>query len=454
MKKFFQLLLTLTLIFAVSACTSKKVDDQADEATAEMTGEEGADAEVSEEEFGSEEAPVAESEASESADSSPVAESSDEATASDDMEGLAESTESAPAEGATESTDVAASSEGSAEATDSSDTEGLAAQETTSASEPIEPTTDSATETAQVEEPAAPKAMVPLRKIETQTWTQAGVLVNTVYLARPGDDFSKVSQKIYGSEEKVSELKKINPTIAAREMKVGDKVYYNSPKRPTDSTQLITFFEDNGLAPETYVSQPGDNIRTVAKTLLGDNNSWKEVWSTNLDVESKSELPEGTRLRYWAGEVAAPVLAQQPEAAPQPEALPEEAPPVAAGTVAANETPPPPAEMAAPPPPAEEIPAAPVEQAPPPQQVQESLPPEPVIAEAPPAPSDAGPSAALDGSSSGNPLADLLGGQDQTTALMIGALLLIAAAALFIIIRKRKAKKNIDFQTATHTQIE
>ncbi len=458
MKKIFQLFLAITLVFAISACTSKKVDDQTEDATADMTGEEIADGDVSEEDFGGDESTDMAVEGTEES-SGDVAESTeapaiDEGAAVDES-AMAESTESVDE---TQSTDAAATETPS----DSSDMEGLAASEDTpsdtlgdSSSElgstetPSDTSGDSLADTsAPLEEPVAAPAMVPLRKIEPTPWTQGNTLVNAVYLARQGDDFAAVSQKIYGSEDKVSELKKINPTIARRSMKVGDKVYYNSPKRPTDNTQLLTFYEDNGLVPETYVSQPGDNIRAVSKNLLGDTNSWKEIWATNADVESKGELTEGTRLRYWAGEVPAatpaPVVAEQ---APPPEMPPQDQ--ASAGSVA-GEIPPPPSDNTPPPPMPEDV--AQQAQTPPPPPMEESLPPEPVIAEAPPAPVDAGMAAAPE--EGANPLADLLGGEEQTTAMMIGALFLIAGAALFIIIKKRKSKKNIDFQTATHTQIE
>lgn len=483
MKKIFQLFLAFALVFAVSACTSKKVENQADDTTAEMTGDEFAEGEMSEEDFAGDgdstdfvegsEAPVDEN-AAPAEGSAEIAQATeglgDEAGASEPAEtgDLAADTE-----GLSESADGSASAD--AAPTDSSDMEGLAATEETPAdtSTPTdfgptdsgasdfgtpaesETTTDTsyadagASSSGSFEEPAPAPAMVPLRKIEATPWTQGGVLLNAVYVARAGDNFDTVSQKIYGSGDKVSELRKVNPTIARREMKVGDKIYYNSPRRPADNTQLITFYEDNGLVPETYVSQPGDNIRVVAKNLLGHDNSWKEIWATNFEVESKGDLPEGTRLRYWAGEAsAAPIMAQTPPPAAEPPAMDSpqmeqppqmEAPPMedqaAAGTVM-NEMPPPPTDQNA-------------GQMPPPP-IEESLPPEPMVAEAPPAPIDSG----MAVSESTDPLSAFFGSEDQTTSLMIGALFLIAAAALFIIIKKRKARKNIDFQTATHTHIE
>lgn len=215
----------------------------------------------------------------------------------------------------------------------------------------------------------APK-MISVKKIAEAPYTKNGVLVNTVYLGRSGDTLDSIATKIGTTK---GELLTTNPNLS-RGVKVGDKVYYNSPKRPQDSEKMLTYYEDNGLAPQSYVAQAGDNIRTVSKSLLGDSGSWKEVWATNLSVESKGELPAGTELKYWPeGAAQAPAVAatttpepaqetpQMPEPAPAPEAavaanttnptpeddfaLPDDTATngtAAAGTVASAELPPPP----------------------------------------------------------------------------------------------------------------
>lgn len=469
MKKIFLLAAITSLIFANSACTSKKIDDQPD-ATAEMTGD------TTEDMAGvSEEAPA---EDGATADAAPAESSGDFNEEDFGSEDVAESSgDAAPAEGSVtpdalaEQTDTPPTDDAAASEAPSSDMEGLAANDTpsdtptdnaTSDAAPSESmdasqeTADSGSSLPQDEmgglssEAPVAKASVPLQKIQTTPWTQGGILLNAVYLARQGDTFKTVSTKVYGDASKVKELRKANPTIAARSMKVGDKVYYNSPKRPTDNTILLTYYEDANLAPETYVSQPGDNIRTVSTRLLGDAQSWKEVWATNADVESKGDLPEGTRLRYWAGEVPAPAVTQPiaQNEPPPPAEMPQEQM-AAAGAVGAAGSQPPTDNN--PPPPMPEDVSQQAASAPPP--AEEVAPPEPAVAEAPPPPMDANAAAATTDTAS-NPMADILGGEDQTMALMVGALLLIAAAIMFIIIRKRKSRKNIDFQTATHTQIE
>jgi hypothetical protein len=436
----FFLILFLSL-FLATGCTSKKVDQENTD-VAEMTGDadvaaaDGAEAaeggeEVSEitDDFGDDAAAPAEG-------GTEVAEGG---AATDELDGLDGDIAAEPdAEGAA---DTAA-----ADAAAPADDTGL--QELATTDEPTAPPADIPADSATgdtastgmdeapsyTEEPA-PKPVIPLQKMMTTPFTKNGVLLNALYVARPGDTVESVSQKIYGMD-KSEELKSNNAVLGRRGMKVGDKVYYNSPQRPGDSSQILTYYEDVGLAPEIYLSKSGDNIRTVAKSLLGNENSWKEIWSTNLEVESKDELAEGTRLRYWGAEAAgtaAPVVA-----ATTPPASPED-------TMA----PPPPAEV---PPPMPDQAAVEAVPPPPPPDMSQAEPPPPAIAEVsePPPPAEppaAGGDAAALGALGEDP--------DQMMALGAGAILLIAAIALFIIIRKKRARRSgIDFQTATHTQIE
>lgn len=297
-------------------------------------------------------------------------------------------------------------------------------------------TDEFATSSTSTFEETAP-AYKPLNKMITTPYTKAGILVNGIYIARAGDNFDTVSQKIYGSSGKVDELRTVNSHLSSRDMVVGDKIYYNSPQRPADDSKVLVFYEDIGLNPEIYVAQSGDSIRAVGKQLLGNSRSWKELYATNMDVDSKDTLDEGVRLRYWAGDFAAPAAPVQAAATPEP-TFEESAPPMPeepdlaqndsfvddqddsmeAGAAAGSVQPPPPPQAFQPPPP------------PPPVNVP---PPRPAVEDA---------------------ASDSMAAGDDTTALIAGAILLLAAVAMVIIIRKRKAKKNIEFHTATHTQID
>ena len=164
-----------------------------------------------------------------------------------------------------------------------------------------------------MEEPVAPRAYLPLLKVKSAAFDSGGTNLNRVYVGRPGDTVKSVSEKLYGDSGRQKDLKKWN-SFLSRGVKVGDKIYYASPTNPTD-TSMLTYYEDVSIPAQNYVSRDGDNIREVSKTLLGHNDSWKEIWSTNPDVESKGDIPAGLNLRYWPADVAAPapIMAQQPD---------------------------------------------------------------------------------------------------------------------------------------------
>ena len=185
-----------------------------------------------------------------------------------------------------------------------------------------------------------------------------------------------------------------------------------------------------------------ENIREIAKKLLGDSNSWKELWSINLDLESKGELPEGVQLRYWAATTAAPAMAQTEPGLEAPPTPPVE---TAQAAPPPMEQPPMDQAMNTPPP---EVPAPPpVEATPPPPEAPAPPPPVDTAAqEPPPAPSAAEPQPTS--------VMGILENPDQTMAMGAGAIVLLGAVAIFIMIRKRKARRQIDFHTSTQTQID
>ncbi len=164
--------------------------------------------------------------------------------------------------------------------------------------------------------PSEPTAWVPVKKVKSAAFMAGDTNLNRVYLARPGDTRPALAEKIYGDKSRSKDLLKWNGFLA-RGVKTGDKIYYASPTNPTD-TNMLTYYEDVGVPAQNYVSRDGDNIREVSKTLLGHNDSWKEVWATNPDVESKGDISAGLNIRYWpdGSAPAAPVLAQHDEVPP------------------------------------------------------------------------------------------------------------------------------------------
>ena len=313
---------------------------------------------------------------------------------------------------------------------------------------PIEKSPDLSSASSMSEPASTPiaesKPKASLQKVEAVPMTREGILLNAVYIARPGDNYKKISSLIYGNPSKQKELKKANASI--HKPKPGDKIYYNSPVRSTDDTKLLTYYEDAGIAPEIYVAQDGDDLKKVSKKILGYNNAWKEIWETN-SVDSKGALTAGTELRYWkaapASEMAPPkATVAANTASPTEMALPPPMP----------EMPPaPPAEMAPPPPPtAEMAPPSPdggqavANNSPPPPPVEMAPPPPPDLPPPPPPPAEAvnPPPPPAVAKKSADTAVDETGLDKDMVMTLAGVGILALGAFAFIILRKRRQTRD------------
>jgi hypothetical protein len=470
-KKLLILLMATTLSLTINSCTSKKTEGEEGKPEAEASAEAGEDAEFADEEGdevaeGEEAASddVAEEGAEEGDDTAEATDAGEEGTETaeageegEDDEFAEEGEEGTEtAEAGEEGAEAGAETTDAAEATDASEEVALdnggENKDTIPDSAAVPDTTEtegagSQTDDSSLGEPTPLMGMVSVKKIAETPYRKAGVLVNSVYLARPGDDIEGISQKIYGDTSKTEELLNVNSNLRNRGVKTGDKVYYNSPRRPTDESKLTTYYEDAGLQPEVYVSQSGDNIRAVSKKLLGDESSWKEIWATNFDVDSKDVIPEGTQLRYWAG-ASMPASAMAKNTTPQ--SLPDKqmAPPPAPEEPEMGDIPPPPDMSAAndiPPPPSDsgmgDLP-------PPPQEPETGAMGSIDAPPPPPPPKKLQPKAEGSDTVSSDP--------DETMMLGGLAIVLIAAVLLVVMIKKKKQRQAlVDFaNTQTHTQIE
>lgn len=175
-------------------------------------------------------------------------------------------------------------------------------------SEPVASSDDSESDSSIETQEEAPKKIISLRKIPVNPWKREGQWINSIYIARDGDSLSSIASQIYNNSDP-SLLQKINSHLRNREVVVGDKVFYGSIKRPDDSQRFLTYYEDQGIPASSIAIQAGDNIRTFSKNLLGHDKSWKEIWATNPDIESKGIINEMTMIQFWPADIMAQVEA-------------------------------------------------------------------------------------------------------------------------------------------------
>ena len=307
-----------------------------------------------------------------------------------------------------------------------------------------EPTVSPSTETSASAEvsPQTPKTSkktwIPLKKIKATPYQAGGFLVNAVYIARPGEDIQSISNKIFGSDQ-TSQLNSINSYLTKRNVKTGDKIYYSSPSRPSDSDQLLFYFEDKGFSPLSHEVSAGQNIRTVATQLLGDAHSWKEIWATNPDLQSKWIVKNPITIKYW-GQQESPAPAEPVAQSPEPEA-PEESPQEGEQQMAENENQ---GAMAPEPPPAMMEGEEDME--------SEETPPPPMVGETG---GDGG------GESGGEETSSPILGKSKNwipfftsiNTILAVFLALIGLICVYVVIKKRTKKQDFDY-TAGHFEVD
>lgn len=443
MRKFIALLAACVIAAHLTACTSSEEPGDGDEAVAEESSEadlpaDGGDAVADSTDSGepsdSVEAPPSD-ESTTTADAAPEG-FLDEQLPEDSM-GTADG-EAPPPEIAAEPPADSSTPEGFSAPPPVSDTPSTDVATTEPA--PDEPSTDTSftggtesSDTALSEPVAAPVAK-PLLKAETTPFHRGGQLLNAIYVSRPGDSFKSMASMIYGDASRAKDIKAANAWV--NNLVPGTKIYYNSPQRPTDDTKILTYYEDAGMAPEIYAAQPGENLKTVSKNLLGYDGAWKEVWALN-SIDTKGDITEPTQLRYWKGggamtpppvhqetAQATPPPMEEPMVTPPPAELPP--PTEAPQDMAMNDMPPPPpTEEMAPPPPADLPPP------PPPVEALNPPPPPPPVAQNAPE--------MMEGGESTNPF-----GLDNDTFMMLGGIGIVTLGlAALIIVRKRRQQRDM-----------
>jgi len=147
------------------------------------------------------------------------------------------------------------------------------------------------------------------------------------YTVQPGDHYTKLAEKFYGSKASrfVQLIAKANPDKDSAKLKVGD-ILIIPPKpadaQPSPATSGAPATSASG-SPETretrtstvttttttattdlarfkaYTVKPGDGFRRIAKTMLGDEGKWQELFELNRSlglVKDVNDLQPGQKI--------------------------------------------------------------------------------------------------------------------------------------------------------------
>ncbi len=199
----------------------------------------------------------------------------------------------------------------------------LAAGGTTALQDPATPSE------AQAFEPKPTYAGAVLPNIPGRAITRKGVSLNRYYFLRQGDTAASVSELLYGDTSHAASLKKWNKGTWTP----GKVIYYSSTTQPDDA-QMISFYDERSLTPEEHQVSAGETMSTIAKKVLGNRASWKEIAIVN-GLTQPDALKRGQSIKIFKNLNSSTLVASQPEQnievpTPTPTPQPEVAPPTVA----------------------------------------------------------------------------------------------------------------------------
>lgn len=98
-----------------------------------------------------------------------------------------------------------------------------------------------------------------------------------------------------------------------------NQIYKTYNAQPTDQTIWSLVAGQSGM--RSYKTQKGDTLWEISEMLFGDGFFWPKVWSLNPEITNPHDVPPGTILSFFPGNMNdAPSISLDRK---QPEALPE-----------------------------------------------------------------------------------------------------------------------------------
>jgi len=157
-----------------------------------------------------------------------------------------------------------------------------------------EKTTEAKTEAKTVTpaKTASQKGVVAPQIPKSAIW-QGNQTMNRYYFLRNGDTDESVSKLIYGNSERSTDLKKWN----SGKWSAGRMILFVSKSHPED-TEMSSFYEESGIAADSYVVKSGDWLSKIAMNTYSSPGSWKEIAAVN-GIESPDTISAGQTLKLY-----------------------------------------------------------------------------------------------------------------------------------------------------------
>ncbi|MBS1983003.1 MAG: LysM peptidoglycan-binding domain-containing protein [Bdellovibrionales bacterium] len=124
---------------------------------------------------------------------------------------------------------------------------------------------------------------------------KGGHWMNSYYFVRTNrESWKLLSEKLYGRPDRAAMLRKWN---GGKRLRIGQIIYYNSPTRPEDSSNLQVFAEDFGYKLEEVVVKKGDSLSRISQQLYGTRGGWKEIAALNPQLQNPDMVEVGDVLK-------------------------------------------------------------------------------------------------------------------------------------------------------------
>lgn len=164
-----------------------------------------------------------------------------------------------------------------------------------------EPTTPAPAAEAAGIVPSPVEAPTPITRLEAPpTLPDGGRQTNNnqePYTIQPGDTFSTIAVKIYGSEQHWIDIAMANPFVDPKRLQIGQAIRLPGFEEllhvETDAAAVA------GPGQKTHTVRPGESLYSIAERYYNDPNKWRLLFDTNRDQigHDPHQLQAGEQLK-------------------------------------------------------------------------------------------------------------------------------------------------------------